>query len=378
PFGKESNVAQYNPLVTSAGGRLYMDVGPLLARSLPRRIVPAALENADPLIAAAVRQVLARPEFRIENMSVQKANLRNIARWLRPILLSAVANLFWRLPEGRVAAANRWSADFIKRMTRQLKAAQPGADRIAVARTILGKTMADVLPELAPNIAAGFMARALLARLLGDRVVSADIDALLRGLSGNVTTEMDLQVGDLADVARRSPKLVDYLTSAPSGQILAGVQQIEGGVEFAAALERFLARYGMRGSSEIDISRKRWRDDPAPLLQVIVGNLQQPTAGAHRNQHAAMRAEGAAAADHLISAAAGGLWGPVRQRIVRRMTRVLRNLMAVREHPKFLLIQVMGEVRTAVQEGAALLQKQQRLEQAEDIWFLDLSELIDV
>ena len=378
PFGKESNSVQYNALVTSAGGRLYVDVGPLLARSLPRRIVPAALENADPLMAAAVQQVLARPEFRIENMSAQKVHLRNLARWLRPILMNAVANLFWRQPEDRVAAANRWSDDFIKRMTRQLAAAQPGGDRMAVARTILGKTMADVLPELAPNIVAGFMARALLARLLGNRVVSADIDTLLRGLSGNVTTEMDLQVGDLADVARRSPKLVDYLTSTPSGQILAGVQQIEGGAEFAAALEHFLARYGMRGSSEIDISRKRWRDDPAPLLQVIVGNLQQPTAGAHRNQHAAMRAEGAAAADHLISAAAGGLWGPVRQRLVRRMTRVLRNLMAVREHPKFLLIQVMGEVRTAVQEGAALLQKQQRLEQAEDIWFLDLSELIDV
>lgn len=378
PFGKESDSAQYNPLVAHAGGRLYIDIGPLLARSLPRRIVPTLLENADPYIAAAIKQLLARPEFRIENMSNQRANLHNLARWLRPIVLNAMANLLWRKPESRVAKANRWSADFSARVSSQLAAAQPGSARLAAACAILGDTMMDVLPELAPNIVAGFMARALLARVLKNRVVSTDIDALLRGLPGNVTTNMDLEVGDLADVARRSPALVGYLTSTSPGQILSGVQQVEGGAEFMQALQHFLDRYGMRGSSEIDISRTRWRDDPAPLLQVIVGNLQQPTAGAHRAQHAAMAAEGEAAANRLVAAAAGGLFGPVRQRLVRRLARVLRNSMAVREHPKFLLIQVVGEVRKAVLEAGAILLKQQRLEQVEDVWFLELNELAEL
>ncbi|MEZ4710278.1 MAG: phosphoenolpyruvate synthase [Caldilineaceae bacterium] len=378
PFGKEAEPEAYNPLVTHAGGRLYVDMGPMLARALPRRIVPTMLENADPLIAAAIKQLLTRPEFRVEKMKPQRASVHNLARWLRPLLFNAVANLFWRKPEGRAAAVNRWSDDFAGRIVKKLTAAQRGADRIAAARTVLGQAMMDVLPELAPNIAAGFMARALLARLLGNRVVSADIDALFRGLSGNVTTDMDLEVGDLADVARRSPALVDYLTSTPADQIWSGVRQIEGGADFLTALERFLDRYGMRGASEIDITRKRWRDDPTPLLQVIVGNLRQPTAGAHRAQHAAMTAEGEAAANRLVAAAAGGLFGPMRQRIVRRLTRVLRNLMAVREHPKFLLIQVLGEVRIAILEAGAILQKQQRLAQIEDVWFLDLNELIDV
>ncbi|MEZ4664356.1 MAG: PEP/pyruvate-binding domain-containing protein, partial [Caldilineaceae bacterium] len=125
PFGKEAEPEAYNPLLTHAGGRLYVDVGPLLARTLPRRIVPTMLENADPLIAAAIKQLLKRPEFRIESMVGQRARLHNLARWLRPILFGAVANLFWRQPEGRAAAVNRWSDDFARRITKQLTAAQP-------------------------------------------------------------------------------------------------------------------------------------------------------------------------------------------------------------------------------------------------------------
>ncbi|HID84783.1 MAG TPA: hypothetical protein EYH30_00700 [Anaerolineales bacterium] len=45
---------------------------------------------------------------------------------------------------------------------------------------------------------------------------------------------------------------------------------------FLDALEAFLDRYGARGPGEIDLARPRWREDPAPLLQVLAAHVLGP------------------------------------------------------------------------------------------------------
>jgi pyruvate,water dikinase len=61
---------------------------------------------------------------------------------------------------------------------------------------------------------------------------------------------------------------------------------------------------------------------------------------------------------------------------VRRLVRAGRNLMPVREHPKFLLIQIFGLARDTILEAGEMLQEQNRLENAKDVWYLTLPELI--
>jgi pyruvate,water dikinase len=207
--------------------------------------------------------------------------------------------------------------------------------------------------------------------------VEADIEAIGRGLSGNVTTEMDLQVGDLADAARRSPALVQHLSQGDAKRALATAHTIPGSEPFLAAWAKFMARYGMRGPSEIDISRPSWSDEPASLLQVVIANLQHSVPGAHRAKHAQLAAEGEAAAARLEAAAREEHFGAMRGAVVHRLARVMRNLMPVREHPKYLLIRLRGLVREVILECAAMLHQAGRIDEVGDVWFLKWQELAD-
>jgi rifampicin phosphotransferase len=205
--------------------------------------------------------------------------------------------------------------------------------------------------------------------------VRDDVDVLLRGLPGNVTTEMDLAVGDLTDLLRPHPELAVLLETRPWAEARAALDATPGGRELSIALEGFLLRYGNRCASEIDISRPRWRDDPSLLLRVMSGGLSAREAGAHRRHHQAQVDAAEAAAARLVAAAGRGVWGPLRRAWVRRLIRVARVGMGLREHPKFAIVQVLGLVRAEVVAAGELLAQRGQLGAAAEVWHLGFEEL---
>ena len=219
------------------------------------------------------------------------------------------------------------------------------------------------------------MANRLLGQLMRELGDADDLVAVARGLPGNVTTEMDLAVGDLADIARRSSDLVHHLRCSDAGTALTTARTIPGGGDFMAAWDRFIACYGMRGPSEIDISRPGWAEAPRSLLQMVIANLQNSTSGAHRAKQAQLAAAGEAAGERLITAARRGPGGPLRAALVRRLVRVARNLAPIREHPKYAIMRLRGLVRAVILDNAARLHAQDRLDVLDDVWFLDRNEL---
>jgi pyruvate,water dikinase len=184
-----------------------------------------------------------------------------------------------------------------------------------------------------------------------------------------------MRVGDLADAARQSPALVQHLSSGDAKTVLATAHTIPGSEAFLAAWENYMQQYGMRGPSEIDISRPGWGEAPASLLQVVIANLQHSTPGAHRTRHAQLAAEGEAAADRLIEAARHGPGGIIRAPLVRRMTRVARALIPVREHPKYMMIRLRGLIREVILECAEMLRQRGQIDEVGDVWFLYWQEL---
>jgi pyruvate,water dikinase len=215
----------------------------------------------------------------------------------------------------------------------------------------------------------------ILGRLAGDRARPGDLDAVVRGLTGNVTTEMDLAVGDLADAARAAPAVAARLASGTPTGAIADIEAMEGSATFLAVWRDFLARYGMRGPSEIDVARSRWRDEPGSVLQMVAGSLRGE-AGAHRAHQARMAAEGAAAGERLVAAAARGPLAAMRSRLARRMVGLVRGGMPVREHPKFALVGLLGLTRDALLEAGGMLVDAGRLDAPEAVFQLSLPELI--
>jgi pyruvate,water dikinase len=261
----------------------------------------------------------------------------------------------------------------------KLAAVPAGAPRLRLALRMVATVFPSTIMKVPPYLGAGIIAKLLLDRLTrgleNQTKVREDVDAIGRGLYGNVTTDMDLMVGDLADAARQSPLLVQHLRAGDAKTALATAHTIPGSAAFLAAWDHFMQRFGMRGPSEIDISRPSWAEEPGSLLQVVIANLQHDQPGIHRTKHAQLAAAGKVAGVRLVGAARQGRWGVVRGPLVRRLVRVALNLLPVREHPKYLMIRLRGLVREVILECAALLQQQGRIDEIGDVWFLNGQEL---
>ncbi len=378
PFGKPDERQMYTPDLSAAAGRIYVDVTPLLRLPKVGRNVPNILQIADSLSARAIRGVMARPEF-TNGQTQGHARIGKLVRWIFPILSGAQARLWVLPPEGAPARLAAQIEAYAAGARQQLAAAPAGLARLRVAQWLAVEIFPRHVMVMPSYLAAGMIAKTLLPRitrgLSNQAQIEADIDAIGRGLVGNVTTEMDLQVGDMADAARVSPALIQHLSTDDAKQVLASAPTIPGSEAFLQAWQTFMHRYGMRGPSEIDISRPSWQEESGSLLQVVIANLQNSEPGAHRAHHARLAAEGDAAATRLVKAARQGLFGFIRAPLVRRLTRVARSLMAVREHPKYMLIRLRGLVREVILECAAILQQQGRIEEIGDVWFLDWQEL---
>ncbi|MDH3944711.1 MAG: PEP-utilizing enzyme, partial [Anaerolineae bacterium] len=378
PFGTSSEDTGYRKDVCHAGGRFYADLSPLLYHPILRKIVPRALSVADELGSLALSDLMQRQEFLdAANRAHDKSRLHTIGRNLAPLAIRALAHVWFRSPEKAVDRALGFNRLSLGSIETKLFDTEPGLQRLQTLQKVLSELFMRHAAPMAPYIAAAMISKTVLERLVHNHGDPDDIQAVLRGLHGNVTTEMDLQVGDLADVARRHPAVADLLSNLPAVEALGKMGDVDGGGEFLQAYQEFLHRYGMRGPSEIDIARVRWQEDPAPLLQVIVGNLSAKGSGAHRRHHADLAALGEAAVEKLAASARHGIMGPLRAAVVRRMGRVARGMFAVREHPKYLIVRAIWFAKQIILQSASQLVQEGRLENEQDVWLLQLHELID-
>ena len=369
PFGRDES--GNSGVMAQAGGRLYIDPSGLLRVDPIGRMFLKVLGAVDALIAGAVDEVMARPEFGYGTGSRLGA-IKDVLPIMGPIFAKAMWRLWVAPPEGTTASARVYIGTTVEEARAELEAAAPGAARYDVACSQAGALFLTIIPRIIPILLSAVLAQVILRKLLRGRGVDRELASFVQGLDGNVTTEMDMELGDLADLARGYPKVVAHLRSADPRRALETVGAVEGGDVFLRAMRGFLDTYGMRCGSEIDISRPRWREDAAPLVQMLVGNLAREESGAHRAHHARLKQQSLEAGDRMIAAAS-----PLMRPLVRRLIRVCRQNMAIREHPKFLLIRSFDQMKRVTFECADLLARERRLDVRDDVFFLTVEELRD-
>ena len=365
-------------VICPAGSRLYVDATALLRVPRARAAALAILARAYEALARSAAVLVQRAEFRQASGSPARL-LGGVLRILGPVLARVPGALLLHDPVAGAADFGRAVIAIPRDAGARIRAAPTPADRIRQSARELDSLFGRVRRHLA-RVAAGFIALGWLGRVARHRAfqqVSGDVNRLMRGLPGNVTTEMDLAVGDLTDLARPHPELAALLGSSNQRwpQLAPLLDGVSGGRAFVAALEAFVARYGNRGASEIDLSRPRWRDEPALLLRVITGGLSGAEAGAHRRRHQAQVAEGESAAARLVEAA-GRRWpGPFWRWWVGRLTRVARAGMGLREHPKLIIVQILGVVRAEVLAAGETLARRGQIAEAQEVWHLGFDEV---
>lgn len=367
PIGKRHDLDPC-PVMRSAGGRIFLDVTPAMLRWPTRVAIPRALTLLDPRLAAMLGAVIDREEFLADD-GRPRADLWLFGRRMfAPLLRQLIPSLLWRDPAANRVQFEHFVDDWPARWAQRLAQVEDPRARLPLVQALLGEAMQAVFRELVHVIATGIISWRVLGRLHRH---DPRIEDLTRGLPGNVTTQMDLELGDIADQVRRSPALMARLREEIDALDRPGaLDDLEGGPALQAAWRRFLAAYGHRAASEIDLCTPRWAEDPCSLLQSLAGMLRDPAVGGHRRQHREATERAEASARALVAEAP---W-PLR-RLVRGLVARLRTGLALREHPKFMVVQGIAMARGALVEIGQHLVDTGCLGQVADLWWLDYEQL---
>lgn len=367
---------EMSPGMIEAGSRLYVDATEVLRIPALRSRILGGLTHIYEALGRGAALLAERPAFR-DAPATPRAVLAGALAIVGPILGRLPCFMIVRDPRAGAEDFDVAIHEIPRGARDRIDVAKRPAERIRRCASELNAVFFRVRRHL-PSLLSGVLAHVALGRLARGRWaddVRSEVDALMRGLPGNVTTRMDLAVGDLTDVVRPHPELAGLLRDRPWREVKATLGSVGGGSDFHQALEKFLAEYGHRGASEIDVSRPRWCDDPSLLLRVITGGLHASGPGAHRRQHAAQVAAGEAASDKLVTAARRGPMGFLRGVLVRRLVFVARTGLGLREHPKFMLVSLLGHVRREILGAAAIMHENKQIDNIQDVWHLGFEEL---
>lgn len=370
-FDKMATSTDEYKFVKSAAGRIYLDLSVLLQYKKLGKGFAGFVKNADALISTALFELMSRPDFdsRIKKNKEAGTAFRN---FMLPIIFNAAKNVAYRKPEGTIEYVNSYIAKRINKATEDINHSKQGIEKLEAIRKAASfrGDFKVLLPRLAPAIISFKALNALEEKLLG---TSKYADEIVKGLEGNITTEMGLLVGDLADLVRKSTYLVkefeneDYLTLNDR------INKLNGHDEFKKNFNSFMDIYDMRAAGEIDIAKDRWIENPEPLAIAIMSIVKTSEEGIHRKEYSETIARAEQAAKELIIEVEAK-HGKLKGKVVRRLIRVVRNFMPVREHPKYLIMKLILIFKKAFLEEAKILVQKGHLEEEKDIFYVSFWE----
>jgi phosphohistidine swiveling domain-containing protein len=353
------------------GGRLFIDLTGFVRSPRLHSRVPQMVQVYGPAVAQGVRRVLEDPRYAPRPAATGRRAF-SAGATARLLLAVVPASLLGALRALARPAAARERAFYELEQVRRQPLTEPAdtASRIRCAAGLQDATMTGPMMRCLPPLWAALIAQAVAGWLLRGVLRAGELNATLRGMPHNVTTQMDLKLWCVSEAARPHRQLL--LNTAPDE--LAG--RFARGELPEFGLTAFLAEYGIRGSAEIDVGSPRWVDDPTPVFAALAGYLQvsdPEQAPPARFARAGLEAEAALAG--LIEGAQR--IRPLRTRLAGFLLRRARELAGLRELPKFLWLTPLAQVRRQLLTAGAELTARGLLEQAEDIMFLTLSEALD-
>ncbi|MFV0450688.1 MAG: PEP/pyruvate-binding domain-containing protein [Propioniciclava sp.] len=370
-----------NRFVAVAGERVWIRVDGLARTRMTRAVLTRLLPLAEPTTAALLDELLTEPGFAVTRAVPQGRLIRPMSRVL--------AQVAARIRATRIDPATtrqnieREAAAFLTRARSVAEATGVGlhpqtrlSARVAALEELAGSFFPLMLP-LFPAVMVPTMTALTKLRAAAARTGLPDADLLamsvLRALPGNVTTEMDLAVGDVAAAIRADASAWGWVTETSAADLARSY--LAGNLPATAqrAVGAYLDDYGMRGVAEIDFGAPRWRDDPEPVMRTlkaaveVVDPDEQPRALHTAGQHEAGRS-----LRRLMDAS-----GRADAARIRSWARTIRGVFGARETPKFTIIRMFGLLRDQFGASGRDLVAEGVLDEPGDIYFLHLDELGD-
>jgi pyruvate,water dikinase len=355
------------PALVDEGGRAFIDVTAAVRNPLGRKIVPRLLDVMEARSAAVIRSLFADPR-----LSIQGSHHSALRRIVRALVHFRIP---WRIGQALVSprAARRRVARVWEQYSQltDVPTGTHGAALLDHVEDVLARTV-PVMPAVASVPGSGFIALGLARKLAGDDLNAAAVNEVLRSLPHNVTTEMDLELWDLAQRVRADEASAAALRDRAPAELAEAPNALP--TMLRDGLDEFLSRHGHRAVAEIDIGMPRWSEDPTHVLGALANYLRLTDPDA--------------APDAVFSRGAGAATAAVERivSIVRRRSKWrakllafalgrVRQLAGVRETHKDYLIRLIAHARAQLRLIGGELAQRGLLDDAADVFFLDLREV---
>lgn len=373
------------------GGRLFVDItAPVRDRRL-RKVMLAALSGADPGARQTLLRLIAEERFVAQKrpQTQQTGRRRSLARTLkglrgalktvygaRHILGRALAAL--RKPERACVRACAAAEAFLDQVKEHALQSSDLSSCLAAleadVKSFPLRLTAQMVPAILPAIFIMGAVNRWLVNWLGLKP-GASLQ-LMRGLPGNVTTEMNLKLWTLAQTIRRDPHSHQMFRNTPARLLAETYREHSLPQTIQQALEEFFDEYGMRGFAEIDIGRARWRENPSFVLQMLHSYLQLEDLSLAPD---AVFQRGATEAERLraeyVAQVRRGRFGFVRARLLDAAIQRMRVLGGMRELPRAYFTRIVGLYRPLLLGHGQELVTRGVLLAADDIFFVPFDQL---
>jgi phosphoenolpyruvate synthase/pyruvate phosphate dikinase len=354
--------------MAEAGGRLFVDVTQRLASPASRAGFLELMGRSDPLTADAVQTILDRDGF------------------IRPLPDEGPPRPLAGGPPAPIETDPAIVTDLIGRSEASVAAAARDI-RTKSGAALLDFIQADI-QELRrilfdPRSHQVFMSameatwwlNEQLEAWLGEKNAA---DTLTQSVPHNITSEMGLALLGVADMIRPHPDVVAFLQHVEDDGFLDELPKLAGGREARDAIEAWLDQYGMRCVGEIDITRPRWRERPATLVPMILGNIKNFEPGAGQRRFEQGRQEAWQKEQELLERLRARPDGERKAEETKRKIDQVRTFIGYREYPKYGMVSRYFVYKQALLEEAERLVRAHVLRAKEDIFFLTFGELHDV
>jgi rifampicin phosphotransferase len=356
------------PAMHAPGQRLFVDVTSVLRNRIGRRVMIGAFSVMEARASAVLKTLGEWPEFSIIDSG--HTMLRHIAGALIrnrvPIrVVRGLINPEW-------AYRGIASTERQVRRTLTLPGNATAPQRLDFVEQRLGKLFL-LMPRTFAYAVGGLLMLGASHRLLRDVAEPGELQEVLRGLPHNITTEMDLQLWELTEDIRNDEESRSIFTDLAVPDLLQRYRERALPPVAQRGLQGFLRRFGHRAVAEIDLGMPRWSDDPSHLLGVISNYLRLNTDDLDPvTQFKAGETKAESTIMSLTSRAAEH--SRLRARLAGWTLRRVRQLVGLRESPKFLLIVALGAMREQLKAVGKELADRNLIDQVDDVFFLDLGD----
>ena len=336
--------------MAKAGGRLFVDITQELASPAKRDIIIEVLGKSDPLIKDALMTVLERGDFikslpndgkepssRESNRAASPAGFQTLNDYDPQIVSDLIKSSQTSLDELRQDIQTKSGSvlfDFILEDIQKSRKSRSDSQSLGVIMTAMN--------------ASSWINEKMLD-WLGEKNAA---DTLSQSVPNNITSQMGLELLDVADVIRPHPEVIDYLQQVREDSCLEELVQFDGGQESRDAIYAYLDKYGMRCAGEIDITRPRWSEKPTTLVPMILGNIKNFEPGASHRKFEQGRQEALNKEQELLERLKQLPDGEQKAKETKRMIDLVRNLSGYREYPKYGIVSRYFLYKQALQKEA--------------------------